>query len=319
MDSDSVPVPKLASSTDRYKRRFDAYPSGRAAFKSILSHLDWGHGRVLLLPSYIGWSPREGSGVFDPVQELGLPYEFYRLDRRLEVDQAHLAERMQQNPRAVLLLIHYFGRSDPGYGSITAMARSLNLEVIEDEAHGMLTDLVGGLTGRAGHHAFFSLHKLLPLAQGGALVVNASSTTVATNLVPELLNYDLHLIAQTRIKHFNQLHALLLPLKNHIEFLWPELAQGEVPQTFPIRIKGAVHQRSVRDAIYDKMNQKGFGVVSLYHTLIDAIDPSEFPQSHELACSILNLPVHQDINPKSLAGMVEALAEALGAEGLEHV
>lgn len=127
------------------------------------------------------------------------------------------------------------------------------------------------------------------------------------------------LIAPVQTKRVHQLCTLILPLKNHIEFPWPEFAQGELFQTLPIRIKGAGHQRAVRDAIYDKMNQKGFGVVSLYHTLIDAIDPSEFPQSHELACSILNLPVHQDIDPKSLPGMVEALAEALGAEGLEHV
>ena len=43
-------------------------------------------GERVLLPAYVGWSAKEGSGVFDPVDELGVPYAFYRLDDRLRID-----------------------------------------------------------------------------------------------------------------------------------------------------------------------------------------------------------------------------------------
>ena len=45
-----------------------------------------------------------------------------------------------------------------------------------------------------------------------------------------------------------------------------------------------------RDELYERMNAAGFGVVSLYHTLIEQIPRDEFPESFELSRTILNLP-----------------------------
>jgi dTDP-4-amino-4,6-dideoxygalactose transaminase len=57
------------------------------------------------------------------------------------------------------------------------------------------------------------------------------------------------------------------------------------------------------------MNDAAFGVVSLYHTLIDSIDPEEFPESYALASRIMNLPVHQDAEPEQLTAMIDKLRE----------
>lgn len=59
------------------------------------------------------------------------------------------------------------------------------------------------------------------------------------------------------------------------------------------------------------MNEAGFGVVSLYHTMIDAISDRDFPDSHRLARTIFNLPVHPDATPAALAAMVDRLGQAL--------
>lgn len=59
------------------------------------------------------------------------------------------------------------------------------------------------------------------------------------------------------------------------------------------------------------MNRAGFGVVSLYHTLIEPISESVYPESHRLSRKILNLPVHQDILPEDLDALIACLKKSL--------
>jgi len=77
---------------------------------------------------------------------------------------------------------------------------------------------------------------------------------------------------------------------------------GIVPQTFPILLD----DNKLRDRLYFQMNKEGYGVVSLYHTLVDAIDES-FVVEHDISSKILNLPVHQDVVKKDLKHMVDKL------------
>ena len=304
-------ITKLAKTPEGHSRGLEAFPSGRSAFKSILVDLIKPRQRLLLLPAYIGWSAREGSGVFDPVRELGMTYEFYKVTDTLEIDQKPLLEQLAKHPGSILLLIHYFGRVDPGYQQILNQARSSGAEVIEDEAHAMLTDLVGGISGRAGSYAFFSLHKLLPLKIGGAKIYNRSMLSSNRSGIPAIQMFDLNTIAQVRIRNYNKINELMKLYSSQITPLWPTLLPGEVPQTYPIRLKSAEFNRNFRDEVYERMNKAGYGVVSLYHTLIDRIDPAEYPKSHGLANSILNLPVHQDLNPGLISGMLNHLSTIL--------
>lgn len=304
-------ITKQAKNNANYRRIFNLFPNGRSAFKEILKSLYWPKGRLILLPAYIGWSSQEGSGVFDPITELGIPFAFYRMTQNLTIDEQHLSELLKQHHDAVLLLIHYFGRVDPAYQSIIQLASDTNTEIIEDEAHALLTDLVGGISGRAGKSAFFSIHKLLPLQYGGIRVFNDGPLDMPLTAIPELQHYDFHRISKARIANFETLLKLLGPLKGAIEIIWPQLSAGHIPQSFPIRLTGAINNRLLRDNIYTRMNANGYGVVSLYHTLVENIDPKEFPQSLKLANSILNLPVHQDINPNSLVAMVDCLIALL--------
>jgi dTDP-4-amino-4,6-dideoxygalactose transaminase len=56
------------------------------------------------------------------------------------------------------------------------------------------------------------------------------------------------------------------------------------------------------------MNAAGFGVVSLYHTMIEQIAPERYPHSHAISHCILNLPVHQDASPDDMKAMIRTLA-----------
>jgi len=66
-------------------------------------------------------------------------------------------------------------------------------------------------------------------------------------------------------------------------------------------------KKGSRDKLYELMNNSGFGVVSLYHTMIDQILQKEFPDSYFISKRILNLPVHQDADQQEIKIMVETL------------
>ncbi|MBW4633787.1 MAG: DegT/DnrJ/EryC1/StrS family aminotransferase [Iphinoe sp. HA4291-MV1] len=307
-----VYIEKLAHQSNGFRRSCFTFTNARSAFfaflKAVLPQAD----EKVLLPAYIGWSSREGSGVFDPIAELGLSYAFYKVDRRLHIDLDHLEQLFQTHKVKVLVLIHYFGYVDPNYVKAIKLARSYGALVLEDEAHAMLTDLVGGASGRLGDACIFSLHKMLPLKEGGMLVVNSGQESLLNSELwaeihlPSPWEYDIKEISHRRCQNAELLSQLLEPLRDEVEPLWDKPQAGEVPQTYPVLIRNVS-----RDQLYFAMNQAGFGVVSLYHTMIEQITLEEFPVSHQLARHILNLPVHQDVESDALKVMVNQLAECI--------
>jgi dTDP-4-amino-4,6-dideoxygalactose transaminase len=260
----------------------------------------------------VGWSAREGSGVFDPVEELQLPYDFYKLDDHLHIDLQDMEECLRRNAVRVIVLIHYFGYTDPNYAAVIALAHRYGAMVLEDEAHAMLTDWVGGECGRLGDAAIYSLHKLLPVPRGGILAVSARHASLldkASWTADDIASpwiYDLFEIAARRRENAMYLTKMLEPLSPELEPLWGPPSHQEVPQTFPVKVK----TRS-RDELYFALNEAGFGAVSLYHTLITQIRPEQFPDSHQIARTIINFPVHQDVSLADLTAMIEWIKQYL--------
>jgi len=292
-------ISKVAENVERALRPSYTFQSGRNAFQTWLEAVGVGRGDRVLLPAYIGWSSREGSGVFDPIHAVGADAVFYRVTRTLAADVEHLTEQLRSaNPKA-LVVIHYFGFAEPSTREICRLARSLGVPVLEDEAHAMYSDLVGNACGREGDACIFSLHKLLPVPWGGALVLNDRSSALASRVAESNLrkdlpwayrDYDFAAIAATRVANARTILSLLPDLAGKVDPLYREIPAGIVPQTLPVIITD-----KSRDELYFAMNERGFGVVSLYHTLISEIAQQGFPDSHWLAHRILNLPVHQDV------------------------
>ena len=291
-------------------RSFEPHPNARGALRHYLRECRLGRGEAILLPAYVGWSPREGSGIFDPICELGLDYAFYRLDGSLGIDLDSLRQAMAHAHARVLLLVHYFGHVDPAYADAVSLARGAGLRIIEDEAHAMLSDLVGAACGRRGDACLYSLHKLLPMNTGGMLVRNTIEAGPGRPGPAEnagaLWRHDLAAIAASRRRNAQRLYGLLGEMREDLEPLWGPPAEGEVPQTLPVRL---LHAH--RDAVYHDLNGAGFGVVSLYHTLIDPLSSHAFPEAHRLSRRILNLPVHQDILPEQLDALAAYLKKSL--------
>ncbi len=299
---------KRSADPGRYSRSAFPFENARSAISGYFRGTGVSAGETVLCPAYIGWSPREGSGVLDPLESLGLHVDFYRVTDDLGIDIDHLQDRLKRSRPAGVLVIPFFGHVPTGYRQAIAVSREAGALVLEDEAHAMLTDLVAGTTGRLGDAAVLSLHKLLPVRSGGALLLKGEErgrfdvAGFAGGPVTALAEYDLPAIAAARRGNVAVLIELLEPYADEIVPLWSRAEEGEVLHSFPVLVRDAP-----RDEVYEVMNNMGLGVVSLYHTLVEAISPEEFPISHRISRSILNLPVHQEVSHDDLEILVRRL------------
>lgn len=308
-------ITKLPTDTKAQFRPAFPFHNARSALKAYLRTVKLSPKDEILLPSYIGWSKNEGSGVFDPVVDVGISYRFYRIRNDLAIDLDDLETQLGSEHARVFLVIHYFGFPDPGLEKAIDLARRRNLIIIEDEAHALFTDYCGGIVGRFGDAALLSLHKMLPVPYGGMLILNQPSEMIIRHIsssdllepVPYLPNdFDLLTIANKRRDNAQWLAGRLQSLVPDVSLLVDRIPEGVVPQTLPVLINVGS-----RDSLYFNMNDLGYGVVSLYHTMIRSISPDRFPDSHWLSHRILNLPIHQDASRSSLTLMVESLQRLL--------
>ncbi len=296
------------------------FASARTAFATFLRALEVHSDDTVLLPSYIGVSQREGSGVFDPVRETGVGYAFYRMDANLHVDLNDLARQLERLRPKVVVLIHYFGWPDPSCPDVVKLAHDNGALVMEDSAHAMLSDVIGGGVGRLGDASIWSLHKLLPVPSGGMLVLNAPTHHLADALpagppssIGDPWRFDLAGMAARRRDKAQHLLEAVRTISDTVHPLRESLPTGVVPQTFPVLVR-----KASRDRLYETLNAAGFGVVSLYHTLIDEI-ATDFPDAYGVSRRILNLPLHESASIPGLDHLVRSLGEhaesqsALGA------
>lgn len=295
-------INKLQKDKGRFVFDWSYFNSGREGFKQVLQ-IPKLKGKKILVPAYIGESSREGSGVFDPVRETKTPYVFYHLDNQLNISLDDLKIKIKNNRDNILLIIHYFGFINSTLNDIKQYARQYGMFIIEDFAHAFYTFWLKPVIDF--DYGVFSIHKLFPEDSGGMVLgkekVESGISDGASKY--NLFNYDIQGITQKRIENYEFVFNALKEGKELKDIvILKEDLNGVVPQTFPILLP----TRALRDKLYFQMNDDGFGVVSLYHTLIDEIDYS-FTVEQEISDRILNLPVHQDIEQVDLKNMVDQL------------
>lgn len=300
-------IQKIATERENYQRKFFFENRARDGWKNIISQYTKQQSvPVVLLPAYIGWSPNEGSGIFDPILELKVKFDFYRITDKLQIDMEDFKCRIKHFNNVLVLIVHYFGFPDKNYHEITKWLDENKVCFVEDCAHALLSDEIGGICGRKGEYAFYSLHKLLPFSKGGMVKINkivnpVESTFKSIENIP-YWGYDLHSIYNKRRENFKTLIPLLDSVPG-MKLLYDKLPDGIGPQTFPVLLERD------RDKIYHEMNAAGFGLVSLYHTMIKEIDQVRFDTSYTISKHIINFPVHQDCSAKQLNMMVDKFKE----------
>lgn len=307
-------IEKTARKQQHERNHIFYYDSARTAWKKLLLYLS-GQGKYkVLLPGYIGVSPNEGSGIYDPVAESGISHDFYRMDSALCIDIRNLEDKLNECQKAAVLLVHYFGYPDKNIKKIVEVCRSWKAIVVEDCAHALFTDYIDHSCGSYGDYAVYSIHKMLPYNDGGFLKIRRQldgpdKEFFMEDTVPSfasIFEYDFYHIAQARKRNAGLWENLLAGMEKQIEMLrFQENSSGMdiTPQTFPVIVKQ--HDRT---DLYFELNQAGFGAVSLYHTLINPLlNTSRFADAVWISKHILNLPVHQDIEEGQIEQMCSIL------------
>lgn len=298
---------KKQTDKNNFKISFLYYDRARDAMADIVNlYFKYGY-KDIYLPGYIGWSPKEGSGIFDPLNNIkGLNRHYYRMTKDLYVDVEKLKAMLTNH--SVVLLVNYFGFRDTRINEIIAMAHEKDCVIIEDNAHGFFTWYCKGKT--QSDATFFSLHKMFPFETGGGLIAHNRYIKELIGIKEAQENnpflFDINGIARKRDKNYRVLLGLMADLD---EYFVPMRIESElndaVPQTLPIVIK-----KGRRDKIYELMNEKRYGVVSLYHTMIEELRSDDHEEALWLSKRILNLPVHQDCAPSLYPEMINELVRA---------
>ena len=300
-------IGKIQSHPDAYKVNFLFYNRARDAMFDIVNELFSEGYRDIYIPGYIGWSPKEGSGIFDPLNAIeGLGRHYYQMTKDLTVNLESVREQLKEH--SILLVVNYFGFRDPKIRELIEVARFKDCIVIEDNAHGFYTYFCNGSVGA--DITFFSLHKMLPFQQGGGLMIENNRAYSLHNLEetpafnPFVYNYNE--IAKIRLENYKALLELLEQYHDYFEPLRGiDYLNDNIPQTFPVVIK-----QGNRDKVYELMNDAGYGVVSLYHTMIEELQNNQHAHALWLSKRIMNLPVHQDVDRNFYGEMVETLKQS---------
>lgn len=289
-----------------FKNRF-YFNSARSAFFNLLKNLNLKNDDIILFPAYIGQSPFEGSGVFDPVRNLKLNYKFYKVNEDLSVNMDDIKNTVKKTKIKILFVIHYFGFPQKNIKEIADYCLKNNIILIEDCAHSLLSTAGGFETGMFGDFALFSVHKICSSENGGFLQVNNNNKfefdrfNIDNNDLLQFLNADMKTVSVIRKANY-EYYLEKLKDTDLYEIFYKELPENVVPLNFPILIKNAD-----RYEIYKKLIALNVPCVSLWHTLIKEIDKELYPVSKKISASILNLPVHQDITKDDIDYIISKL------------
>jgi dTDP-4-amino-4,6-dideoxygalactose transaminase len=307
-------ISKKQADTEAYSDNIFFYSAARIGFSRLLKHLNFEKGETILLPSYIGLSVNEGSGVFDPITENQIDFEFYALNEDLSVNLEDFESKVSKGHTKAAFIIYYFGFLLSDIEKIAVICKKNRVFLIEDCAHSLTSRYRDKYLGEFGDFSLFSIHKVLPTSNGGLVKINNPSfkfppvrdkDRISKESLEILYKSRLESISLVRRNNYISLAQELEGIED-IRILYPALPEQIVPLNFPILILN-----KNREKIYYALRNEGVTAVALYYQLIDQIDEKHYPISHRISRSILNLPIHQDIRPDQIGYIAKKLIKVL--------
>jgi len=137
---------------------------GRDALALAVHNLDLTEKDTVLLPAFLC---REVLKPFWGRTQV----EFFDLRPDMVIDPDTIEKRMQRNKIKVMLIINYFGFLQPYRKEIRDICDRNNVLLIEDCAHSLLTEG----SGDTGDILIYSFRKIIPVPDGGGLIIKNSS------------------------------------------------------------------------------------------------------------------------------------------------
>jgi hypothetical protein len=271
--------------------------SAREAWGKLLEWYAQRGGGSVLLPAYIGYTDKEGSGVFDPVRDAGLDYRFYPVDDQLFTPTDYLLSEFQRGGVGVLLIVHWFGLPHVNLEEVRGLCDQFDVLLVEDCAHVLGVSFQEGALGQVGDAAFYSLHKTYGGRLGGMLAWNLSSTQMGASpfghssfleVVGQAFSTNGLAIAQ----HRRMVYKLLVDGLSGVEglrIMFPDIGDN-IPQSLAVQVGGGL-----RESLYFSLLQKGIPLTALYYRLIPEINILFYPDGFSVSQNILNFPVHQGV------------------------
>ena len=299
--------------TNNCSNNINLFSSARNAFKFLLQKLNETGNRSILLPAYIGYTDREGSGVFDPVSSLRLMYDFYEVDEKLSVNVNHLENKLRKKEVDMLLIIHYFGFCQNNMSEIKRLCIKYDVLLIEDCAHTPQSTTSHGKLGDIGDFSFFSIHKYYPTIDGGILKVNNDDFSYLTDkltaslelphaeTLQTLISSNVEEIKERRRRNYLYLDKFIGEIPG-IKKLFNDLPEGVSPHNYPLIV-----ENDLRELLYFDLIKNGVPAIALYYRMIELINEGCFEKSLALSSSILSLPIRQDINLDDLEYIIDNL------------
>jgi dTDP-4-amino-4,6-dideoxygalactose transaminase len=306
-------ISRCAIDPARCTHRLAFTSSARVAWRLILELVEFPKGATLLLPAYVGTTDREGSGIIDPIDATHTPYTLYPLGDHLQVDLGLIEAMLRSGRYRVMLVVHYFGIVHTDLHGLRELCERYDTLLVEDCAH--VVRPVGSKVGpgAVGHAAFYSLHKCIAVSTGGVLRLNDAPFDIpspegrdrcAPEVLEQLVRTDLRSVGELRRANYRWLVQRLAGVDG-LTVLYPNLGTL-VPHDFPVWIHDGL-----REKLYFALLDEGLPTIALYYRLVDTIRPEEFPLSHALSRSVLNLPVHQDTTITDLEHLTDRLTRRL--------
>jgi dTDP-4-amino-4,6-dideoxygalactose transaminase len=286
--------------------------SCRDAMKQIYSSISVSRpNSYILVPSYIGLSTVEGSGVFDPLVESKIRYKFYKLNFKLEPDLDHINQLIEEGNVASILIINYFGRRPDNLEILLEICNRKEILTIEDNAH-CLPRFFDYLTKDSipSDFAVFSIHKYLGTESGGILISKKqgnysfeNSINISDLIVFSSSNFEE--VIEKRRRNFEIIRNFFEKYVGNDSTAFFRKSDDDIDNllNFPITFKS----KEDRHSAYGMLSKVGIHPTSLYHRLIPQIDYLNFPISKRISDTIMNLPTHQDAEKSDIELMLSIL------------
>ena len=215
---------------------------GRIALLDGLRLLACEEGSNILLPSYIC------RVALEPFHELGIEARFYTVSLNLRPDIADIKEKIDKKTKGILA-VNYFGFPQH-LEEIQNICHEYRLYLIEDNAHGFLSQNNSRLLGTFGDIGFSSFWKFLPVPNGAVLFVNNDELIDSKVNVPGFSASHKQLPSVSKKSIYTSVaHSLLSNLELHYGlkatfirymyrklFLRAEGNSGQTVQNFKVRI-----------------------------------------------------------------------------------
>ncbi|WP_336001411.1 DegT/DnrJ/EryC1/StrS family aminotransferase [Halorientalis halophila] len=156
----------------------ELYARASAGLYATLGRFD--HGGTALLPAYVP------QAVVRAVLERGYDVAYYPVSAHLSLPADAVASRIEATEPDLALFVDYLGFRDESFPALAERARAAGAIVVEDCARAAFgRDREGDPLGATGDLAIYSLHKTLPVPNGGLVVARDVTPPSPSGTVPE--------------------------------------------------------------------------------------------------------------------------------------